>query len=122
QAGPAVQRDLVRDQHHGQFELPEAAQVDEHVGDEHGHGAVGEVDHASAAGLEDEPLAEDGVGGAGAEPEDQEEEVAGHGVSGVWSVRVAAAGPALLASGGRPPEPPEALEAGPAALSAAEAW
>ena len=79
--GAAVQGDLVRDQDHGQLELPEAAQVDEHVGDEHRHGAVGEVDHASAAVLEDQSLAEDGVGGAGAEAEDQEEDVAGHDVS-----------------------------------------
>src|SRR6185503_3145583 len=81
--------------------------VDEDVGDEHGHGAVGEVDHASAAVLEDESLAEDGVGGAGAEPEDQEEEVAGHGVSGVWSGRVAAAGPGLLAPGDETLTPPK---------------
>ena len=65
----------------GQLELAEGAQVDEHVGDEHRHRAVGEVDHAGAAVLEDEALAEDRVGRAGAEAEDQEEDVAGHGVS-----------------------------------------
>ena len=63
----------------GSSSSPEAAEVDEHVGDEHRHRAVGEVDHAGAAVLEDETLAEDGVGRAGAEAEDQEQDVAGHG-------------------------------------------
>jgi hypothetical protein len=71
----------VRDQHHGQLELSVAAQVDEDVGDEHRYRAVREVDHAGTAVLEHQPLAEDGVGGAGAQAEDQEEQVAGHDVS-----------------------------------------
>ena len=79
--GAAVQRDLVRDQDHRQLKLPEAAQVDEDVGDEHRHRAVREVNHAGAAVLQHESLAEDGVGGARAQAEDQEQGVAGHGVS-----------------------------------------
>ena len=80
----------MRDQDHGQLKLPEAAEVDEDVGDEHRHGAVGEVDHARAAVLEDESLAEDGVGGARTEAEDQEESVAGHGASFMsrWCTRL----------------------------------
>jgi hypothetical protein len=76
-----VQRDLMRDQDDRQLELPKAAEIDEDVGDEHRHRTVREVDHASTAVLEDEPLAEDGVGGARAEAEDQEQAVAGHGLS-----------------------------------------
>ncbi len=49
------------------------AQVHEHVGDEHRHGPVSEVDDTAAAVLEYQAQAKDGVGGARAEAEDQEE-------------------------------------------------
>src|ERR1051326_732956 len=65
----------------GKLELTEAAQVDEDVSDEHRHRAVGEVDYASAAVLEDKALTEDGEGGTGTQAENQEEQVAGHYVS-----------------------------------------
>ena len=68
------------DDHHGQLELPERAEVHKYIGDEHRHGAVSKVDHAGAAVLEDETLAEDRVRRARAEAENEEQDVAGHGL------------------------------------------
>ena len=67
------------DDHDGKLELTERAEVHEHVGDEHRHGPVGEVDDARAAVLEHEALAENRVSRAGAEAEDHKQDVAGHG-------------------------------------------
>ena len=75
----AVERDLMGDQDDWKLEFAVAAQVHEHVGDEHRHRAVGEVDDARAPVLEHETLAEDRVRRAGPEAKDEEEDVDGHG-------------------------------------------
>ncbi len=63
----------------GNGSVPCERRFDEHIGDEHRHGAVGKVHDTAAAVLEDESQPEDGESGARAEAEDQKEEVAGHG-------------------------------------------
>ena len=75
----ARKRDAVRQDGPGQFERPARPQVDVDVGDEHGHRAVAKVHDLRTAVLEHQPDRQEGVDRAGAQAEQQEEQVGGHG-------------------------------------------
>ena len=95
----APERDLVRDHHPGELQRALFPQPQVHVGDEHRHRAMAEVDDPGAAVLEHQAQGEDAVNGTRAQAQEQEEDVGGQGLRRCRPVQRRPADP-LVVDGG----------------------